>query len=151
MTKEVIVRVGGLQVTPDKESDNVEVIAPGEYYFRNGKHYLIYETMEEDETEVTKNIVKIGKDTLEVTRKGPSQVHMVFEKNKKNVTYYQTPFGNLLVGIEANSLVVEEHEDEIHCDVKYGLEINYEHALDCHINITAQSKGKSEFRILKRD
>ena len=41
MTKEVLVSISGLQMAPDEQSDSVEVIAPGEYYYRNNKHFVI--------------------------------------------------------------------------------------------------------------
>ena len=34
---------------------------------------------------------------MELTKKGAVNVHMIFEKNKKNITYYNTPYGSLLV------------------------------------------------------
>ena len=40
MTKEVLVSLKGLQLSPDEQSDAVEVIAPAEYYLRNDKHYI---------------------------------------------------------------------------------------------------------------
>ena len=42
MTKDVVVSLKGLQLAPDQQSDAVEVIAPGEYYIRNNKHYVIW-------------------------------------------------------------------------------------------------------------
>lgn len=41
MTKDVVVSLKGLQLAPDQQSDAVEVIAPGEYYIRNNKHYVL--------------------------------------------------------------------------------------------------------------
>ena len=53
MTREVLVKVQGLQSAPGEESEAIEVIAPGEYYFRNGKHYFLYdEVMEGDRKSV---------------------------------------------------------------------------------------------------
>ena len=43
MTKDVVVSLKGLQLAPDQQSDAVEVIAPGEYYIRNNKHYVLFE------------------------------------------------------------------------------------------------------------
>lgn len=147
MTKEVLVSISGLQMAPDEQTDSVEVIAPGEYYYRNNKHFVIYDEVAEGESEATKNIIKFNDDMMEVTRKGPANVHLVFEKNKKNVTYYYTPFGSLNVGIEARSIEVTEEENEIKVNVKYALEVNYEHVAECDIVLTVKSKG-SEFKLL---
>ena len=47
MTKDVVVSLKGLQLAPDQQSDAVEVIAPGEYYIRNNKHYVLFEEIME--------------------------------------------------------------------------------------------------------
>ena len=73
---------------------------------------------------------------------------MIFEKNKKNITYYNTPYGSLLVGIDAYRVDVREKENEITVEVEYALEINNEHLADCHIRILANPKQNPEFKLL---
>ena len=148
MTKEVLLTIRGLQIAEDEQKDTVETISPGEYYFRNGKHFFLYEDVEEGQTKVTKNIIKVSKDYMELTKKGIVNVHMVFEKNKKNVTYYHTPYGSLLIGIDAYRVDIAEEEDEIVVEVEYELEINNEHVADCHIRLKANPQRSTEFHIL---
>jgi len=147
MTKDVLVKISGLQFAGEEDSDSIEVITSGTYYKKNDKHYVLYEEVMEGTTDVTKNVIKIGEDSMEVTRKGPANVHMVFEKDKKNVSYYYTPFGNLLIGIDAKSIQVEESEMDINVKVNYGLEINYEHVADCHITVDVKSKEARDFKL----
>ena len=87
MTKDILVSISGLQVSPEMESDTVEVISPGEYYYRNDKHFVVYEEAIDGKTETVKNMVKLSKDCVEVTKKGPARIHMIFEKNKKNISF----------------------------------------------------------------
>ena len=141
MTKEVLLSIKGLQMSPEDGEDTVEMIAPGEYHFRNDKHFVLYDEVMEGQGEVTKNIVKFQDDYMEITKKGPCSVHMIFEKNKKNVTYYYTPYGSLLIGIDAHKVQIEEKEDSILARVEYSLEINCEHIADCDINIEVRPKG----------
>ena len=53
MTKEVLITIQGLQfdidAETDEELDQIESIFPGEYYFRNGAHYLLYDEIMEEE------------------------------------------------------------------------------------------------------
>ena len=147
MTKDVLVKISGLQFAGEEDSDSVEVITSGTYYKKNNKHYVLYEEVMEGTTDVTKNVIKIGTDSMEVTRKGPATVHMVFEKDKKNVSYYYTPFGNLLIGIDAKTIQVDESEMDINVKVNYGLEINYEHVADCHITVDVKSKEARDFKL----
>ncbi|MCI9611753.1 MAG: DUF1934 domain-containing protein [Eubacterium sp.] len=144
MTKDILVKISGMQFTADNEDPNepepVEIIAPGEYYFKNGKHYIIYDEFMEGFDSVTKNVLKLKNDSLEITKRGSSNVHMIFEKDKKNLTCYTTPFGNLMMGIDARRILIEESEEEIYAQVEYALDINYEHLADCTIQLRVQPK-----------
>lgn len=149
MTKDVLLSIKGLQIGEEEQSDTVEVISPGDYYFRNGKHFFLYEEVTEGQKESTKNIIKVKDNYMELTKKGAINVHMIFEKNRKNVTYYHTPYGSLLVGIDAYRVEVEEKEDEIVVEVEYALEVNNEHLANCHIRILANPKQDPEFRLIR--
>ncbi len=143
MTKDIIVSLKGLQMTPDEQSDTTEMIAPGEYYKRNGKHFVLYNEVVEGEKEAVKCMIKFAEDYLEVTRKGQMNVHMIFEKDKKNLTYYHTPFGDLQIGIGASNITVTESDSEIEINVLYALDVNFEHVADCDIRIVIKEKGMS--------
>lgn len=147
MTKNVIVSISGLQFAEDNENEPVEVITTGDYYKKNGKHYIVYDEIMEGLDGTTKNIIKIQDNCMDITKKGVSNVHMLFEKNKKNVTYYYTPYGSLLIGIDATKIDVKEEENSLHIAVDYALEINYEHMADCTITMKIQSQETGDFRI----
>ena len=74
-------------------------------------------------------------------------MHMIFEKDKKNVTYYNTPFGNLLIGIDAKKVKIDETEENIDVKVEYNLEVNYEHLADCFISVNIKSKEAGDFTL----
>lgn len=147
MTKEVLIKISGLQFAGDTENEPVEIITSGDYYKRNGKHYILYDEVTEGFTETTKNIIKLNEDMLDITKKGVANVHMMFEKNRKNVTYYYTPYGSILIGIDAKKVEVQESEHNIDVKVDYALEVNYEHMADCSITMNIASKDGGEFRI----
>lgn len=138
MNQEVLVAVSGLQYEVD-EDEAVEVISPGKYHKIDGRHYISYEETiaadENDEGGVSKNLLKISPDLIELSKKGYSNVNMVFEAGKKTMTYYNTPFGNLLIGIDTTSIHVTEKEEGLIASIHYSLDINYEHISDCDITI----------------
>ena len=139
MDKEVLIHVSGLQ-TMDAEGDQepIEIVVPGEYYFRNGSHYLRYEEILEDFAEPTINYIKISPKGMEVRKKGVVNVHMVFEQGKKNMTYYTTPYGTIEMGIAATNLNLEENDSGLNMKVDYALDMNQEHVADCYLAIKAQ-------------
>lgn len=145
MTKDVIIGVTGLQFTGEENAESLEMIAPGEYYMKNGKHYLKYEEVIEGFSETNRNLVKIEPGRVEVTKRGLTNMNMIFEENKKHVSCYQTPFGNLMIGIAGGPVTIEEKEDRLSVKANYSLDINYEHVSDCVIMINAQSKENGAF------
>lgn len=149
MTKDVLVAVKGTQMFMQNEEDAepIETIMAGDYYNKNGKHYIIYEEVMEGFEGSTKNIVKLNKDSVDITKKGITNVHMVFEKNKNNVTCYQTPYGNIMVGINAKSIDIKEEDERILVDLDYALEFNCEHLADCNIHMDIKSKENVELSL----
>lgn len=149
MTKEVLISIRGLQFAEEleQEQEPVEVITSGEYYQKNGKHYIIYEEVQEGISETTRNIMKIDGSHVDIMKRGASNVHMMFEKGKKNVSYYYTPYGSLLIGVEATRIALEEAEQDMRVQVEYALEVNYEHLADCKIQVHVKAKDAGDFKI----
>lgn len=148
MTKDVLVSINGLQITKqNEESEPIEVITAGDYYKKNDKHYVIYDEVAEGFEGITKNIVKLQENCMDITKRGITNVHMVFEKNKKHVSCYETPFGSLMLGINARNVRITEEENDIFVDVDYALELNDTHLADCKIKVAIQSKESADFHI----
>ena len=138
MTKDVLITIRGVHTT-DEEDNDVEMIVRGDYYQKNGKHYVLYEELLEGFKEPVKNIIKITTTSMDITKKGTTITHMLFEKNRKNVSCYSTPYGEMVVGIQANHFAVDEQPDSLKVNVDYSLDINYEHMSDCRILVDVQS------------
>ena len=91
MKKDVLVTVRGMQSIESVDgSEEVEMVAKGNYYFRNGHHFICYEEMSEGFDKPTKSMIKIADNVVEVDKKGVMNTHLVFEPEKKNVTFYAT-------------------------------------------------------------
>ena len=148
MTKEVLLSLQGLQFDAvSADGDKIETITPAEYYKRNDSHYVIFEEAMEGFQEKTKNVIKFKENSLDLTKKGLVNVHMIFEENKKNMTNYATPYGNILIGIDARSVRLKEKEERIEVDVDYALEVNYEHFADCRIKMDIRAKNGEGFSL----
>ena len=146
MEKDVLIHVKGLHMMDTPEGDEpIEIVVPGEYYFRNGSHYLRYEEMLDEQGDPTVNYIKISSKGMEVRKKGQVNTHMVFEQGKKNKTFYNTPYGTLQMGIAATGLELKESEDDIQMKVDYALDMNEEHVADCYLTVQAQSKEAENF------
>ena len=146
MNKDVLIHVRGLQMMEtDDAQEPIEIVVPGQYYFRNGSHYLRYEEMLDDTAETTVNYIKMSPNGVEVRKQGQVNVHMVLEEGKKNKTFYDTRYGTLQMGISATGLELKESEDGIQMKVDYALDMNEEHVADCYLTVQAQSKDSADF------
>ena len=68
MTKDVVINVTGRQF--DVGDVSVETAAEGNYYLKNGKHYVLYEERVEDSEDVIKNRVKFCDGYFEMVKNG---------------------------------------------------------------------------------
>ena len=134
MTKDVLVSISGKHIDImddpvegyETGDDAIEVVTPASYYCRNGKHYILYDEVLEGMAGTIKNKIKItGTDSLEIMKSGVSSSHMVFEKNKKNLTYYRTPYGQMLIGVNTRKMEINVDEDQIDILVDYELDVNH--------------------------
>lgn len=145
MTKDVLVTIKGMQFLGMDEDpeEPIEIVTAGNYYFRNGSHFVKCEEVFEGIEDTTSSLVKIKPQSIEVIKKGAANVHMVFEPDKKNITYYDTPFGTIQMGIATTRIDVREKENRIQVEVDYSLDMNDSYVADCVLNMNIQSKENS--------
>lgn len=157
MTKDVLVSVTGKHMgimadgagDYESEADVLEVVTPGTYYCRNGKHYILYDEVIEGDGGTIRNRIKIsGTDSVEIIRTGAANSHMVFERNRQNLTCYQTPFGQMMLSVNTKRMEVSVGEDRIDVQVDYELDVNHEPLSDCDVRIRILPKGSPEFSVL---
>lgn len=136
MTQKITLTFCGMQSNQGGEcSEQIETVSQGDYFKRNGKHYVIFEESVEGIDDKVKSKLKFDADIVEVSRSGPMNSHMVFQENKKNLTGYNTPFGQILMGINTKKIKITEQKDCITVDVDYSLDANDEFLSDCHMEI----------------
>lgn len=150
MTKDVILSICGFQFETNGD-EPVEVITGADYFFKNGKHYVFYDEMVPESGEEIKNVIKIEKSRVEVIRKGAQSTHMVFETDKKNMTYYTTPFGQLLIGINTTGIDCREDDLNIETKINYALDVNDNHISDCELTVNIKSKNDKSFHLLGKN
>lgn len=151
MTKDVLVRILGVQnemMAPSSEDEPIEIIAPASYYFKNGKHYIIYDEIVDEDAASVHNKVKItGEDSLEILKTGAINAHLVFDKNQPHTTCYATPFGQMMVSVNTRRLDIQLASDEIKLRVDYELDVNNEPLANCRIHMNVVSKDSAKFKL----
>lgn len=140
MTKEVQIVIQGLQFDEADGTDKVETLIDGTYFYKNQYHYVVFEEKLEGFSEPTKSTIKFNEKEMTLVKHGLTNTHMLFEINKKNRTSYGTPYGNIMLTIEADRIAVTESDTEIQLQVGYRLEVNDAYLSDCVIQLNIKQK-----------
>ena len=140
MTKDVILIMEATQHYPGEEPQSSITKVDAEYYMRNDSHYVMFEEAQEGFIEKTKGMLKIKKGSVELTKKGLIQSHMLFEKDLRYATEYKTPFGGFMMDVCTRRLNIAESEDEISMEIKYSLETTGQPVTDCLMKIIIKEK-----------
>lgn len=82
MTKDVLVTVRGLQMTPDGD-DTIEVTTTGKYYEKDGKRYLFYDEIGDDTNLIVKNSIQITEEHVSDKQKRGDQCADEFREGKQ--------------------------------------------------------------------
>lgn len=136
---------GSRQLYDQEEPEAVEIISVGSYKIVNGKEYIKYDEVYEGEQGKSTTLIRIAGNMVEVTKKGAVTTQLSFVPNEKTMTFYETPYGNIYLGIFSRSVDIQRTEDKISIHIDYSLEINYNQISDCKVSIEISSKG--EFKL----
>lgn len=147
MTKEVMISIRGIQFENGQDGEKIESIQKGEYYNKNNTHYILYDEIIEGMEEPVKSMIKFKKGEMHLNKKGPINVTMDFLEHKKTLTNYRTPYGSIVIGLEANKVNFQEDEKRIVVNVDYAMDVNYEHLADCKIKIDIRAKNGEAFSL----
>ena len=121
MTKEIILTISGLHATDGETDDPVEVMSPGQYYFKNGKHYVVYDEVMEGIDGVVKSTLKFTEDQVELFRSGAASTRMVFQKQQEHLAVYQTPMGPLSISLYTEDIISDFREEWMDLEIIYSL------------------------------
>lgn len=142
MTKEVMVTVTGLQTMDGVEQEPIETVHVGEYYERNGTHYVLFDEVLEGVPDPIKNVVKIKNGYLEVQKKGPVTTSMIFKEGHKQESTYTVPYGSFLMETTTHSVQIHHEEDRLSAFAAYEMAVNGAKCADCDIQVHIVSRER---------
>ena len=141
MNDNYLITVIGTQ-TVDGESDSIEVITSGDYVRDDtGDITVTYpEFSEENPTTRTDTTVTLRGKILTIERRGEMSSRLMLEKGKRHQCLYETPMGQMLIGIYTDSIKVIASDSG--CDIRasYQLDFNQHVVSNNEFHITIKSK-----------
>ena len=126
MEKDVVISIRGMQKYDGADEDSIELVTEGRLTDRGeeGLH-LVYQESEltgMEGTQTSFQIEKNGRVTL--VRSGGVNSQMVFEVGKSHLSLYQTPYGDLSIGVRTDKIrnTLEMTGGEL--EIQYAIEID---------------------------
>lgn len=157
MDREILLGITGMQweMMDDGEqkaedAEAVEMLTSADYFFKNGKHYFVYDETAGSGRKIGKSKIKItGDRTVEIMKAGEMRGSLFFEKDKRTLTCYETPYGQLHFGVWTTGIDVDVKEDEILAEIRYRMEMEDKPMADCCVKIHACSKGEKSAQMVR--
>ena len=134
----VIVKIVGSQTDAEGEVSRMEMVAEGRHYYRNGKHYVLYDDTMTNAEQKTSTVLKIAADSLTLLRKGGVVQEQCFEPNKESSSVYRTPYGNMDLAMKTEKVEIVYGTISGNIDVAYAMAVNgqWQSNNELHIEIS---------------
>lgn len=147
MTKDIILTISGLHAVDGESDEPVEILTPGQYYLKNGKHYILFDEVMEGMNGVIKSRLKISeKDKqVELLRNGGATARMVFGEEQEHSTIYNTPVGQLQISIYTEKVGVKVSEDKIDVSICYSVMTGGQVVTESEVNLNVCPKELKKF------
>ncbi len=91
--------------TVDGEEDVIELQTCGKFAERDGKYYISYEETELTGFEETVTTIMVSDSRVKMSRSGKYNMSMTYETGEKNLCYYETLYGNIVVAVDTKKIV----------------------------------------------
>ena len=124
MEDKYIISIKGFQEYDGDDNTDVQLTTEADFEKQDGVYFIDYEESEITGLEGTKTLIEIGDNYVSLQRNGSVNTQMLFMKDRKTSTYYNTPYGNMTVGIFTDKLNIDITENGGSVNVDYYLDIN---------------------------
>ena len=128
----------------DGEELTAELTTSGSFELTEKGCIVIYKETDEEMTDCVTRLDVEGSQTVTMTRTGKYNTEMIIEKERRHTCFYSTPFGELIMGIYANSVVNNIGENGGTLSFSYTIDFNNSPASENELCITVAEKIQEE-------
>lgn len=127
------------------ESDETQLVTEGKFSTENGKYVLSYEDSDATGFDGSTTKITIDEDKLaSVIRTGTAHSTLIVENGKKHYCYYNTPFGEMMVGIFTKEIKNELTENGGKLCFKYTVDVNASYISDNEIFLNVKNINNTQ-------
>ena len=108
----------------DGESFTAEFTCACDYTCDGGKYSVTYTEKGGELNGSVVTISTVDENTVEITRLGEYNTRLTLEKGRRHICIYNTPFGELSMGVYAETVQSEITESGVSLRLRYTLDFN---------------------------
>ena len=121
MTKDIILTISGLHDNEGEIDAPIETMTPGQYFMKNGKHYVVYDEVIEGLEGTLESTIKFTENQVELIRNGAASTRMIFQPGQEHMVVYQTPMGPLSISLYTENIQTELGEERMNLKIDYSI------------------------------
>lgn len=125
MEKDVVISIKGMQTYEGTSADTIELVTMGRLLKAQQGYTLTYQESELTGLEGTVTTIEIEKECVTLLRAGGVNSQMVFQKGRKHLSMYNTPYGAMAVGVNTRDLNTQVTDEGGAIEIDYSIEINH--------------------------
>ncbi len=128
----VMIKMKSIQ-TIDDEANEMELFTEGTYDCTDQKYTIKYEDSEATGYAGSSTTIELDGNIASINRIGKSNSNLIIEVGKKHFCHYETPFGDMMVGIYTHKIQNELNLSGGYLYMRYTIDINSSYISDNEI------------------
>ena len=125
MTKDVFLTITSAHSHPDSETDHIDLMTHGTLTDLDGALEVSYQETELTDMEGTTTSIIVQGSQVTLMRNGPVCSQMVFERGRRHLSVYSTPYGNLEIAVFTRRLENRLTPQGGTLEIDYALEADH--------------------------
>lgn len=140
MEKDIFISIKSIQNSPDGEL--IQNTGPfcGQYFYKDGFHYCLYEEILEGVDHPVKSRIKFSSDVVTLHKSGDVNFDATYEIGKDYLCNYHTMFGPICMKIRTNHISVRETDNRLTLSLQYDSVMAEDYATSMDMEITITNK-----------
>ena len=139
MKKKALISIVSNQFGED--NSEIEVVTPGEFTVCDDGFKAVYQETEISGMEGTVTRLLINDNSVSLEREGTTTSKMYFEKDKSDVSLYDTPYGTLELKIKTNELEIDLNENGGNVFIEYKMIVGDQSVQNTKLKINIKSEN----------
>lgn len=128
----------------DPEADIITLTTQGRFYRKQEGYYLVYDETELTGLTGTRTTVKATPDVVSVTRSGKYPSMMVFERDKRHMSLYNTGYGDVTISMATRSIQNSLTDEGGRIEINYDIELQHAYLSSNTLTIDVKPRDISE-------